>query len=211
MRIAAILVLAIVGTSATTHAITLTNVDFVGGAPSLTLPASYTVDSPSPGVFQTVDGLFDGETGNPGNGRFVVRQNGGAPLSSTNFVSINVDLLKAFDVDAVQLAHDWGNAASQEVTNMEVLFSNAGGLISSISASGLNDGNINDIDDIGTSLNVSGVTSIEFRITGGEGNPHVLEIRELLVTGEFTIPEPATATLGLLGIVGMAARRRRVA
>jgi len=36
-------------------------------------------------------------------------------------------------------------------------------------------------------------------------------LNEILVFGDVTIPEPATAALGLLGLAGLMMRRRRMA
>jgi hypothetical protein len=169
-------------------ALVITNADLVGGAPTVTLPANYTIDTAISGS-QTADGMFDGETGNPGNGRVVFRQNSGAPLSSSNYISVSGVLASPLWITDVQLAHDWGGASTQEVKAVEVLFyDDVGTPLLSFPKSGLNDGTINDIDDVVRGIAVPSVKSFDFRIADGEGSPHVLEVREVLLTGSSGPP-----------------------
>lgn len=196
MNLMCVMVVAVFAANA--NAITLTDVDF-NSTPTVTLPTGWSVTDP--------ELLFDG---NSANGiRTIFTQNAGAALTGTNFISINVEL-DSFDVTDIRMAHDQGGAASQEVTDMDVIFSGTSGVLASFSASNLDDGVILDIDDVVVGIDVEQVTSIEFRITGVENSQ--VEVREILIDGEFhTVPEPATATLGLLGLAGLARRRRRIA
>ncbi len=200
----------ILATASQSQADTLTNEDFVGDVATVTLPTDYTIDTVISSSLPP-SGLFDGVSDNLGNGRVVFRQNTGLPLSPSNFISISADLKTPFIVESIELAHDWGGAAAQEIIDVEVLLNGASGVLATITASDLNDGVIADIDEVASGLSVGPVTSFEFRVTDGEGTPHVLEIREIVISGR-PVPEPTSITLTVLlglGAVSFSRTRRR--
>jgi len=188
--------------SVSSHAVTITNADLVGGIPTTTLPSGYGSESG-----QAL--LLDGITANPGTGPYVASDEGGGPLSPSNYISIVATLIDPFVVNAVRIANDFGGVPNSEVTAMDVIFSSSDGPIASFSATGLDDDVIDDIDDVITGINVGPVKSIEFRITGGQmiGIDRI-ELREIIVEGQ-SIPEPSSFLLTGMAVAGIVVCRRR--
>ncbi|BBM85656.1 PEP-CTERM sorting domain-containing protein [Candidatus Uabimicrobium amorphum] len=180
----------------------ITNTDLVGGSAVVTrLPVGWTDNGNLP-----VSALFDGISANPGNGRVLFQ--GPTDLSDADFIGITIDLITPFEINSFQMAHDFGSSASQEVVSMDILLNGSEGLIQSFSVDNLNDGNINDIDDVFVGQSIAGVTNIEFRITGNEASRQI-EIREFIVTGN-AVPEPSTfILLTLLAAIGFFSRKIR--
>ena len=170
---------------------TITNADFES-APSLSMPSGWYNSDLGP------SGLFDGITANPGNGRVVFYQ-GSAVLSRTNYISIGVDLKNSWVINSFQVANDFGGGTTHEMTAIDLIFSGDNGLIKDFSFSGIEDNIIDDIDDIFVNENITGVTNIEFRITGNDTST-AIELREFIMTGTRIIPEPSGILLFIIFI-----------
>jgi hypothetical protein len=113
------------------EAAVLGNADFVGGTPSLTLPTGWAIGG------LPIGGLFDGDTGNPGNGRVSFTQIEGSPLSDTNFISIIIDLNQPFEINSFRIANDHGTNPDNEVTSLTTILSGSSGPLSTIVTNGI--------------------------------------------------------------------------
>ena len=157
---------------------TILNADLVGGSPTVITPSGWTQGDPATIMF---DGNADNVTGNR-----VVFWNGGTSLSTTNYISITIDLTEPWEINACQIANDYGSSSVQEVHSMEIFLTGTAG-ITYFQVSNLDDDYVPDIDDVFIGESILGVTRIEFRIIENQSGQHV-EIRELIVTGN---PIPA--------------------
>jgi len=129
-----------------------------------------------------------------------------AALSDTNYISVSLNFISAFEITVLRIANDHGTNPDNEITALTTIF--IGASDPPITATGLNDNVINDIDDVFSGVSIAPVTGIEFRITGPESNS--IELREFILEGT-PVAEPAATALGGLAIFGYFFRRRRIA
>ncbi|MBP0018846.1 MAG: PEP-CTERM sorting domain-containing protein [Cyanobacteria bacterium SBLK] len=163
----------------------------------------------------SLESLFDGITDDfSREATFTFIGDGITSLSPNNFVGITIDLDGIYNLTSIKIANDSITMAGEEVSAMEVILNGKSNEVTRFSVDNLNDGNLQDIDDIFTNQTIAGVTSIEFRVTESE-RLGAFEIREFVISGDRTsesVPEPSTL-LGLLafGVIGKCLLNKRTA
>ena len=142
---------------------------------------------------------------------------------NTNNEFFVLDLGRSFDIDEIQLKNthngqfndsgtqDFRIFGAQSVDGLNNLIAGqliVQGTLSDTSGQGVI---LADIFNTGNGLIERSARYLRFEALNFRAGDVRVGLNEILVFGDATIPEPATATLGLLGVAGLMMRRRRLA